>query len=223
MRISIPLRGESLVNTYLGADGKALKVVLKETVRSKKQLFKIADKNIPCKRIVIDAGHGGTDYGAIRGEINEKDIVLDVAKKVQKELVKQGHIVIMTRNDDTYISLQDRVDTAQNMNADIFVSIHVNSSVKPEIEGVETHYYRQESLELAQSVHEQLIQNLKAFDRGLFKSKFYVINHTEMPAILCEIGFISNEAERRLLISEKRKNQTAQAIVEGVLKYFGKE
>ena len=216
LRISIPLRGESLVNTYLGADGKALKVVLK-------QLFKIADKNIPCKRIVIDAGHGGTDYGAIRGEINEKDIVLDVAKKVQKELVKQGHIVIMTRNDDTYISLQDRVDTAQNMNADIFVSIHVNSSVKPEIEGVETHYYRQESLELAQSVHEQLIQNLKAFDRGLFKSKFYVINHTEMPAILCEIGFISNEAERRLLISEKRKNQTAQAIVEGVLKYFGKE
>ena len=76
---------------------------------------------------------------------------------------------------------------------------------------------------LAQAVHEALISNLKPFDRGLFKSKFYVINHTEIPAILCEIGFISNEEEQKLLTTEKRKQETAKAIVEGVLNYFGQE
>ncbi len=223
VRIYLPLRQESQVNTYMGADGKSVKVVLKETARSKKQLFNVPVGKIPSKRIVIDAGHGGTDYGAIRGEINEKDIVLDVAKKVQKELTKLGHKVIMTRSGDDYISLQDRVDVSEKEKGDIFVSIHVNSSVKPEIEGVETHYYHQESMGLAQSVHEALISNLQPFDRGLFKSKFYVINHTEIPAILCEIGFISNVEEQKQLITEKRKRETAKAIVEGVLNYFGQE
>lgn len=223
VRIYFPLRQESLVNTYLGADGKSLKVILKETVRSKKQLFNIPVGKIPSKRIVIDAGHGGTDFGAIRGNINEKDIVLDVAKKVQKDLTKLGHQVIMTRNTDDYISLQERTEISAKEDGDIFISIHVNSSVKPEIEGVETHYYHPESMGLAQSVHEALISNLKPFDRGLFKSKFYVINHTEIPAILCEIGFISNEQEQKQLITEKRKKETARAIVEGVLNYFGQE
>lgn len=223
VRIYLPLRQDSQVDTYLGADGKSIKVVLKETARSKKQLFNVPVSKIPAKRIVIDAGHGGTDYGAIRGEVNEKDIVLDVAKKVQKELTKLGHKVIMTRCTDDFISLQDRVEISSNENADIFVSIHVNSSVKPEIEGIETHYYHPESMGLAQSVHQALISNLKPFDRGLFKSKFYVINHTEMPAILCEIGFISNDDERKLLVTEKRKQETAKAIVEGVLNYFGQE
>ena len=223
VRIFLPLRQDSLVNTYLGADGKSIKVVLKETPRSKKQLFNVPSSKIPSKRIIIDAGHGGTDYGAIRGDINEKDITLDVAKKVQKELTKLGHKVIMTRSNDEYVSLQDRVAISADKKGDVFVSIHVNSSVKPEIEGIETHYYHQESMGLAQAVHEALISNLKPFDRGLFKSKFYVINHTDIPAILCEIGFISNEAEQKLLTTEKRKQETAKAIVEGVLNYFGQE
>ncbi len=223
VRIYLPLRQESQVNTYMGADGKSIKVVLKETNRSKKQLFNIPLSKIPSKRIIIDAGHGGTDYGAIRGDINEKDITLDVAKKVQKELAKLGHKVIMTRTGDDYVSLQDRVELSEKQKGEIFVSIHVNSSVKPEIEGIETHYYHPESMGLAQSVHEALISNLKPFDRGLFKSKFYVINHTEIPAVLCEIGFISNEEEQKLLTTEKRKQETAKAIVEGVLNYFAQE
>ncbi len=223
VRIYLPLRQDSQVNTYLGADGKSVKVVLKETPRSKKQLYNIPLSKIPSKRIIIDAGHGGTDYGAIRGTINEKDITLDVAKKVQKELAKLGHKVIMTRNGDDYVSLQDRVEISNKEKGQIFVSIHVNSSVKPEIEGIETHYYHQDSRDLAQAVHEALISNLKPFDRGLFKSKFYVINHTEIPAILCEIGFISNDEEQKLLVTEKRKQETAKAIVEGVLNYFAQE
>ena len=172
------------------------------------------------KKVVIDAGHGGSDYGAIRNDINEKDITLDVSKQVRDMLVKKGYIVQMTRDSDEYVSLQDRVAISENFEPDIFVSIHVNSSVRPEISGIETHYYHQESLFLAQTVHASLASAIKTKNRGLFKSKFYVINHTTSPAILVEIGFISNDNERAQLVSEKRKQATAKAIVEGVNNYF---
>ena len=118
------------------------------------------------------------------------------------------------------MSLQDRVAFSESEHPDIFVSIHVNSSEKPEITGIETHYYRQESLSLAQTVHAALASNIKSKNRGLFKSKFYVINHTTAPAILVEIGFISNDGERAELVSDKRKQATAKAIAEGVENYF---
>ena len=126
----------------------------------------------------------------------------------------------MTREDDATVSLQERVEFSEDIQPDIFVSIHVNSSEKPAITGVETHYYRQESLSLAQTVHASIASNVKANNRGLFKSKFYVINHTTSPAILVEIGFLSNAEERAELVSEKRKQATAKAIAEGVQNYF---
>ena len=126
----------------------------------------------------------------------------------------------MTRDTDEYLSLQERCDITEAAHPDIFVSVHVNSSVKPEITGVETHYYHQESLALAQTVHAAIASNIKSNNRGLFKSKFYVINHTTVPAILCEIGFISNDSERNQLNGDKRKQDTAKAIMEGVNNYF---
>ena len=135
-------------------------------------------------------------------------------------LTKKGYTVEMTREADETVSLQDRVAFSESKNPDIFVSIHVNSSEKPEITGIETHYYHQESLSLAQTVHAALASNINSKNRGLFKSKFYVINHTTSPAILVEIGFISNASERAELVSEKRKQATAKAIAEGVENYF---
>jgi len=132
-------------------------------------------------------------------------------------------VVDMTRDSDIFVSLQDRTTITAKKSPDIFVSIHVNSSVRPEITGIETHYYHQESLELAQTVHPCMVSNIKSKDRGLFKSKFYVINHTDVPAILVEIGFISNNAERAELVSEARKQATAKAIAEGILKYLNKK
>ena len=126
----------------------------------------------------------------------------------------------MTRDDDTYVSLQDRVAISENFAPDIFVSIHVNSSVRPEITGVETHYYHQESMSLAQTVHSSFASSVQSPNRGLFKSKFYVINHTTCPAILVEIGFISNSGEREQLIGSKRKQATAKSIAEGIDNYF---
>ena len=134
--------------------------------------------------------------------------------------MKKGYIVQMTRDGDEYVSLQDRVAISENFEPDIFISIHVNSSTGTEPSGVETHYYHQESLMLAQTVHAALASAIDTKNRGLFKSKFYVINHTTAPAILMEIGFISNDKERAELTSPARKKATAKAIVEGVENYF---
>ena len=229
LKLTIPLEQNSLVNTFLGADGQAFKIIIKSPKKQQPAIIvpaitptvttpKPTGKGV--RKVVIDAGHGGTDYGAIRDNINEKDITLDVAKQVRDKLVKKGYVVQMTRDGDDYVSLQDRVAISENFMPDIFISIHVNSSTGTEASGIETHYYHQESILLAQTLHASLASAINTKNRGLFKSKFYVINHTTVPAILMEIGFISNSAERAELSGSARRKATAKAIVEGVENYF---
>ncbi|MFI3300687.1 MAG: N-acetylmuramoyl-L-alanine amidase [Candidatus Gastranaerophilales bacterium] len=220
LKLSIPMHQNDMISSFIGADGRSLKITVREAKIKLPEIFHPTQTNFVKKRIMLDAGHGGKDSGALSGDILEKDITLDVAKLVKNILEKQGHEVIMTRNNDSYVSLEERVEVSENATPDLFVSIHVNSSVKPQIDGVETHYYHQHSMALAQTVHTELASSIKSTNRGLFKSKFYVINHTTMPAILVEIGFISNAAERKELISNKRKKQTAKAIAEGIGKYI---
>ena len=221
VKIDIPIERDAITYAFEGSDSKTLKVKIKQAKKEKTVITRPSSNNKKASRlIVIDPGHGGEDCGAIRDNIMEKDIVLDIAKRVEKLLLKKGYGVAMTRTKDETVSLKERVDFSEARKPDIFVSIHVNSSVKPEITGIETHYYRQESLNLAQTIHAAMASNIKSKDRGLFKSKFYVINHTTAPAVLLEIGFISNTNEREQLVSDKRKQATAEAIVEGVENYF---
>lgn len=228
LKLVLPLEKETTARCFLGADGKTVKIVLKglppKAICADKALTNVTNIVLPkCKgrrTVVLDAGHGGHDYGAIRAGINEKDINLDIAKRVQAILVSKNVSVALTRDNDEFISLPERTTFCASSSPDIFVSIHVNSSAKPEINGIETHYYQPQSLELANVVHTCVINNVSAKDRGIFKSKFYVINHTDVPAILVEIGFISNAEERAQLINETRKQQTAKAISEGILKYL---
>lgn len=227
LKLVAPVEKDNLINCYLGADGRSVRIVIKR-IKPKKS-FSLPDATAILPKIhgkcavVLDPGHGGSDYGAIRCGINEKDINLDVAKRVQALLQEKGVSVTMTRNTDVFVSLEDRTIITAKVNPDLFVSIHVNSSVKPEIVGIETHYYHPNSLNLAHTIHESLISIIKTIDRGLFRSRFYVINHTETPAILVEMGFISNTNERCELISEKRKQETAEAIANGILKYLNKK
>ena len=129
----------------------------------------------------------------------------------------------MVRSNDVYVSLQDRVSFTEDNHGDLFVSIHVNSSVTPEGVGLETHYYTPQSYDFAQIVHKEFACAINSKDRGLFKSKFYVINHTTCPSILVETGFISNPEERKELLTTQRKQKTAEAIAKGILKYLGKD
>jgi N-acetylmuramoyl-L-alanine amidase len=226
LKLVVPVEKDNLINCYLGSDGKSVRVIIKR-IKPKKSSF-LPETTVILPRIhekcsvVLDPGHGGSDYGAIRCGINEKDINLDVAKRVEAILESKGVAVTMTRNTDVFVSLEDRTIITSKVTPDIFVSIHVNSSVKPEITGIETHYYHPNSLNLAHTIHESLISIIRTIDRGLFRSRFYVINHTTTPAILVEMGFLSNNNERCELISEKRKEQTAEAIANGILKYLNK-
>ena len=227
IRVIIPIKKNTKINYEEGFDNKHLKLTLKtikETeLYQQKPTPSILKRNQNIKTVVIDAGHGGSDVGATREGIYEKDLTLDISKRLATILRKKGINVLMVRNNDTTVSLEERVDFSENNKADVFVSIHVNSSVTPEGNGLETHYYTPQSYDFAQIVHKEFTSAIKAKDRGLFKSKFYVINHTTCPSILIETGFISNPEEREELLTTQRKQKTAESIAKGILKYLCKD
>ena len=139
--------------------------------------------------------------------------------------MKKDIYVFMTRTKDTTMSLEDRVNYSNELSPDIFVSIHTNSTIKDDSYGVETHYFKDDSYNLARIVHNNFasyknLRKWETIDRGVIKSRFYVINHTEAPSVLIEIGFISNLEERKKLIKKGRKEDIAEAIVDGILEYL---
>lgn len=175
--------------------------------------------NLSNLKIVIDPGHGGTEPGAISPNgWKEKDINLDIARRVKKLLPS----VILTREDDINVSLQDRVAFAYQVNADIFISIHNNSMPQGKVgSGTETYYYREDSLLLAQCIHEALISKLGLPDGGVRRRGFYVIKNSPCPSILVEGAYLSNPDEEALLTKEDFRQKIAEAIVEGLKKYCG--
>ena len=227
IKASMNINKDDIVKIEQSVDSKALKITITKAQQKEEVVTKV-EKPIIKKtngkgKVVLDAGHGGSDYGAIREGINEKDITLDVTQRVDAILRSKGYKTALTRKDDTFVSLEDRVNISEREAPEIFVSIHVNSAVATEPYGIETHYYHDYSKDLASTVHKHLANDIDSKNRGLFKSKFYVINHTTVPAILCEIGFISNEAERNALVTDARKQKTAKAIAEGIIEYLGKK
>ncbi len=224
IKVIIPLKPTSTINYKEGFDCKSLTltVTTPDDPIIKTKSVPIITKGRDIRVIVVDAGHGGSDVGATRAGIYEKDITLDIAKRVSDLLTNKGYHVEMTRRKDDTVSLQDRVLFTESKNADLFVSVHVNSSVSEEPYGVETHYYTDESYMFAQEVHKSIAAKIDSKDRGLFKSKFYVINNSIAPSILVETGFISNTSERNSLITDERKQKTAEAIVDGILNYIKK-
>lgn len=227
MKLTLPADKSDKTEIMLGSDGKTLRIrenVTKISLPKPKvePAVVVTPVKVPSgkKIVVIDPGHGGSDVGATRNGIYEKNITLDVSKRVAELLKKKGYEVVMTRTSDQTVSLQERVDISENAEPDVFVSIHVNSSNSDSPSGLETHYYKDNSLDLAKNVHASMLNHINSNNRGLFKSKFYVINHTTAPAILVEIGFISNPSERAQLVTDSRKQETAKAIVEGINDYF---
>ena len=220
VRAAMPVGKSDIIKIEESVDAKALKITISKGVSEEVKTEKPNRKGAVKNKIVLDAGHGGTDYGAIREGINEKDITLEITQRVDAILRSKGYQVSLVRSDDTFVSLEDRVTYCENEGPEIFVSIHVNSAVSNDPNGIETHWYHDYSKDLAEIIHKHMTKEVKANDRGLFKSKFYVINHTTMPAVLCEIGFLSNSTERNELITEARKQKTAKAIAEGIIEYL---
>jgi N-acetylmuramoyl-L-alanine amidase len=170
--------------------------------------------------VVVDAGHGGKDNGAMRAGVREKDMTLRVAHKLKKALEAKGVKVYMTRSTDKYLPLSTITGITNRIKPDAFVSVHINASVKPSLHGIETYYYHGRSLPMAKLVHARMIARVPGKSNGVRRARFYVVNHTPVPAILCEIGYISNTQERTAMLTETRQNQTAEAISEGVVQFL---
>ncbi len=176
--------------------------------------------------IVIDAGHGGFDPGAVGPSgLQEKDVNLEIALMTGKLLKDAGYSVLLTRKDDTFISLKERVKIANQTNALLFVSIHINASNSSYSEGTETFIAPNkvaDSQMLANLLQEDLLSELKRTDRGIKRENFYVIKYTEMPSALVELAFISNPHEEALLESILFKEKAAKAVSQGIIKYIEK-
>lgn len=171
--------------------------------------------------IVLDAGHGGSDPGAQRSDVNEKDITMAIINKLKKVLEQKGARIVLTRSDDTFISLEERVRITNQVNPNLFLSVHINSLQSiSDAHGIETYYQTDRSLPLAVRVHDSLVSGLGAPDRSVRKARFYVINHTPVPAILAEVGYITNKTERDRLISSEYQIKIANALARGVMLFL---
>ena len=169
--------------------------------------------------IVVDAGHGGYDTGAPGRKSLEKNYTLDIARRLQRYLSERGANALLTRSNDTYITLQGRVDFAQSRNADLFISIHMNSSESSASSGTETFYYTPQSLPLAREIHREFVAATARPSRGVSSARFYVIRKTTMPSVLLECAFVSNPTEENIALSPDWRDRVAQGITRGVINY----
>jgi N-acetylmuramoyl-L-alanine amidase len=174
----------------------------------------------PKGRIVVDAGHGGKDQGASRAGVLEKDLNLACATYLVDALKRRGLEVYTTRSTDKFLELKEISAIANQYAPDLFISVHHNSSVDASIAGLETYYYHYPSMALAKAVHASLVNALPVKDRGVRKAQFYVINHTTAPAILIEMGYLSNGTERGEVNTTARQKKSAEAVADGVLDYL---
>lgn len=226
----------------------------------------------PVKRIFLDPGHGGIDIGTKHGNITEKEIVLKYAQRMADELKRRGFEVSFSRTKDVYLPLEIRTKLAEEWKADLFISLHVNSSTAPQAHGTETYIlsqeatdaearklallensivqeakekqsavqdilwdmeqtsYLQDSAYLASYIQEAIVGHAHDLiiskklgsdwkNRGVRQAPFYVLNRAPMPAVLVELGYLSNARDRKLLLEKFFQESLAKALAEGVKKY----
>ncbi len=178
--------------------------------------------------IVIDAGHGGKDTGSasqMHGYI-EKELALSTAFKVQGYLQELGYKTVMTRKTDSYIPLSTRAEVANELKADLFVSIHYNYCPSHEPHGIEVFTYKdhservQKSTTLAQQVSSHIVKYTGVHTRGVKQGNLAVVRETKMPAILVEAGFLSNPHEREKVKSSSHQKAIAWGIAKGIDHYL---
>ena len=173
-------------------------------------------------RVIIDPGHGGDDPGTIGiAGFREKDLVLPISLDVAEILRQQDIDVIMTRDTDNFVSLQGRTDLANDIDADLFVSIHANAInlSRPDVNGLETYYYKS-GRRLAEVIHWSILNGVKIDNRGIRRARFYVLRHSTMPAVLVEVGFLTGEIDASRLKDPNHRRQMAEAIARGIVEYI---
>ncbi|NQH33282.1 YSIRK-type signal peptide-containing protein [Streptococcus suis] len=198
--------------------------------------------NVFNKVVYLDAGHGGSDPGAVYFGKNEKDLNLQIQNRVKSKLEAQGFRVELTRTADSSVGLLPRSEKANRTSSDIFVSIHFNASTSPSANGIETYYYQyfpeyparinsqyhndaqriNLSASLANSIQSNLITNTGARNGGVMRRTFQVLRETTAPAVLLELGYMSNSAESAKISSAAYQEKLVDGIVKGISDYYKK-
>jgi len=178
--------------------------------------------------IVIDPGHGGEDWGTYYGDMYEKNLNLDVSLRLGKLLQKDGVKVIYTREKDDYVGLRERSDMANELDADLFISIHNNKMPdNPYYKGTETLYCPPEKTtqdemngeKFATVIQRELVKTLKTVDNGIIsRPNLSVLHRTKMPAVITEICYISNSSDRDRIGSTEFRQKAADALNSAILK-----
>ena len=221
---------ESKANVKTDKNSTATKEELPLAIKAKTK-FRTGG-GIKGKIITLDPGHGGSDPGAIGASgLKEKQITLEISMRVKELLEKEGAKVYMTRTTDKDVygpnasdraELQARVNVAEKYNSDLFISLHINSSVNKSVGGFSSYYYPKtdNDLKIAKAIQDKFAKNFGVDNLGVRQANFYVVKRCSMPATLLEMCFISNPKEEKLMKSRWFQKKTARLIVEGVENYF---
>ena len=240
-----PVKNKWVGNYWLGADGKMATNAWVDNNqyyvgRDGKWLSSVSkDKN--SKRLIfLDPGHGGSDPGAVGNGVREKDLTLSIYNKVSKKLSDLGFSLLTSRNVDKDVGLVERAEQANNVSADMLLSIHFNSGGRGVARGIETYYYQAQadripqinkdnhnnaerldkSRRLAQRVQQNLLYQTGAMDRGVKRASFVVLRETSIPSILVELGFIDNPWEVSKIKTNEYQEKLADGIVDGIVEYY---
>lgn len=198
--------------------------------------------NLPLsgKVILLDPGHGGVDGGAGYGDVQEKDIALEISLKLRDYLQEQGALVIMTREEDKDLAdegtrglsrrkaedLRRRLRMVNNSEADFFVSIHLNAITSSRWSGAQTFYSTNvdENARAAKFIQEELRDNLENTNRKAKPiNNVYIIKNAKKPGVLVEAGFLSNPQEKENLKKDDYQEKVADSIYRGILRHFTNE
>lgn len=198
---------------------------LKITVSSsiEENLIKTENKQFT---IFVDPGHGGNDPGAVLSDIKEKDLNLKVSLLLADKLTKRGYRVLLTRDKDISVSLDDRVKYInENLNSSnfkdnsILISIHTNAAFSSDVKGIEVCY----ATDFSEKLVKAILETFKKRDlivRRAIKGKFYVLSRVSIPSVIIEMGFITNEDDRKLLLSEDFQVKLVDIIIEALEEYI---
>ena len=171
--------------------------------------------------IVIDPGHGGNDHGTtgVQGA-SEKSVNLLTADLLKSKLRAAGAEVVMTRESDKYVDLRKRVSISNQQQADAFISIHYDASNLPSVNGFTTYYTNANQKKLAEAIHSGLSSKVTLNNRGVQPGNYLVLRENRQPAVLLELGFLSNRSEERTITTDYYREQASQGIYNGLIKYF---
>jgi N-acetylmuramoyl-L-alanine amidase len=169
--------------------------------------------------VVIDAGHGGYDSGATLDEVTEKLITEQISKKIKSLNKNQNIIIHLTRNGDEFLSLEKRASVIHSIQPDLVLSLHVNASPNKEKSGVEfyigsTPKSNEKSNELAQKLNTKFAENNNFKTSEIKKASFYILKNTQAPAIIAELGYLTNDNDKKYLTDDIEQNKIAASILE---------